>query len=169
MMNAASQSRRSRIVLIVGVDLDDTSEHLLRTVKELTRGVDEAEVHVVHVVPAETLNERLSEPILSPWHAEQDRSRVARWQIEQLCRAMDAGAGAHVVVHTPTGQPVEELARLARRFGADAIIVEAHEGRPADRRPFHKSVAAGLAQSAPCSVLTVRAHHPTAAPDAAAR
>jgi hypothetical protein len=27
---------------------------------------------------------------------------------------------------------------------------------------LHRSVAAGLAKSAPCSVLTVRAHHPVA-------
>jgi nucleotide-binding universal stress UspA family protein len=165
MATAASHSRANRIVLIVGIDLDDTSEHLLRTVKELTRGAAEAEVHIVHVVPAETLGERISEPLMSLGNAERERRRVARWQIERLCQAIEPGPTVHVVMHTPAGDPVAELGRLASRLGAGAIVIEAHEARVGASRLFHRSVAAGLAQSAPCSVLTVRAHRSDAATD----
>jgi nucleotide-binding universal stress UspA family protein len=160
MSATATPSTRNRIVLVVGVDLDDTSKHLLSTVKELTRGSDEAEVHVVHVVAPETFSERLAEPMKSPGVAERTRAQIAKWEIEQLCRDVVTGATAHVVVHTPAGRPVEELMRLAVEVGADAIVVEAHD-HAAPRGLLHRSVAAGLAKAAPCSVLTVRAHHPT--------
>ena len=164
MTAAASQGKKNRIVLIVGLDFDDTSEHLLRSVRALTRGADEAELHLVHVVHAETVSERISEPIASPWAGERGRVRIAQWEMERLCEAVDTGTAAHVVVHTPTGRPVAELTRLAREVGADAIVVEAHDQHPSGPRHFfHRSVAAGLARSAPCSVLTVRAHHPAAA------
>jgi nucleotide-binding universal stress UspA family protein len=163
MTAAVSQGTRNRIVLVVGLDLDDTSEHLLRSVRALTRGVDEAELHIVHVVPPETVNERLTEPMASPWSGERGRARIAQWEIERLCQVVDTGTVAHLFVHTPAGRPVPELTRLAREVGADAIVVEAHDQGSEPRRYFHRSVAAGLARTAPCSVLTVRAHHPVAA------
>jgi nucleotide-binding universal stress UspA family protein len=164
MTSLATQAERNRIVLVVGLDLADTSEHLLGTVRELTFGMAEAELHVVHVVPPETFQERMGEPLTSPGLAEHRRTQVAQWELERLCRAVVAGATVHVVVHTPAGRPVTELARVAREVGADAIVVEAHEHHTGARHLFHRSVAAGLAESAPCSVLTVRAHHPPAIP-----
>jgi nucleotide-binding universal stress UspA family protein len=59
-----------------------------------------------------------------------------------------------VVVHTPAGRPAEQIVRVARAVGADAIVVEAldhHTGA------FHRSTVAELARSAPCSVVTIRA------------
>jgi hypothetical protein len=38
-----------RVVLVPGVDVHDVSAHLLRTVRELTRGMDEAELHLARV------------------------------------------------------------------------------------------------------------------------
>jgi nucleotide-binding universal stress UspA family protein len=166
MTATANRSKGGRIVLVVGLeleDLDGTSEHLLSTVKELTRGTEQAEVHVVHVVAPETFNERLTEPVMSPGVAERSRVQVAQWEIERLCRAVIVGGGVRVFMHTPAGQPVPALARLAHDLGADAIVVEAHEHHTGARRLFHRSVAAGLARSATCSVLTVRAQHPVAA------
>jgi nucleotide-binding universal stress UspA family protein len=161
----ATRTKKSRIVLVVGLDLAETSEHLLGTVGELTHGVQEAELHVVHVVPPQTMKERMGEPVTSRGLAEGRRTQVAQWELERLCQAVVSGASVDIVVHTPAGRPVTELARLARRVGADAIIVEAHEHHSGARRFFHRSVAAGLARSASCSVLTVRAHHPAATPD----
>jgi nucleotide-binding universal stress UspA family protein len=162
MTSVATQRGRNRIVLVVGLDLADTSEHLLGTVRELTYGTAEAWLHVVHVVPPETFQERMGEPVTSVGLAEGRRTQVARWELEQLCQAVVAGVRVHIVVHTPAGRPVTELTRVAREVGADAIVVEAHEHHTGARHIFHQSVAAGLAKSAPCSVLTVRAQHPQA-------
>jgi nucleotide-binding universal stress UspA family protein len=46
----------------------------------------------------------------------------------------------------------DELARVARDTHADALVVEAHDGRPS---LFGKSLVARISKSAPCSVLTV--------------
>ena len=156
-----NQAKKNRIVLVVGLDLGDTSQYLLRTVRELTRGADEAELHLVHAVPPETFTERLTEPLTAQGIAERTRAQIAHWEIERLCNGLMTGAVAHIIVHTPVGEPIEQLRRLAGRVGADAIVVEAHEGAGV-KHVFHRSVAAGLAKSAPCSVLTVRAHHPIA-------
>ena len=66
-MSEQPSSEPTRIVLVVGVDLSDVSEHLrLTKARDLVRTVDIAELHVVHVVRPEPLRERLSEPVLSP-------------------------------------------------------------------------------------------------------
>ena len=88
MSSVATRPRRNRIVLVVGLDLADTSEHLLGTVRELTHGSSEAELHVVHVVPPETFQERLGEPVMSQGLAERRRTEVAQWELERgNCRA----------------------------------------------------------------------------------
>ena len=120
MASAVIQPRENRIVLVVGLDADDPSDHLLGTVRELTRGSDEAELHVVHVVPRETLcgSTRLS------GIAHRTPVQIARCEVERLCQAFVTGTSGHIVVHTPAGQPVEQLSRLAGQLGADAIVVE---------------------------------------------
>jgi hypothetical protein len=53
-MSAQAQDQHpSRIVIVVGVDLSNVSEHLLEQTRTLIRPVDEAEVHVVRVVRPE--------------------------------------------------------------------------------------------------------------------
>ncbi len=120
MASAAIQPRESRIVLVVGLDVDDPSDHLLGTVRELTRGSDEAELHVVHVVPREWLGgpTRLSGIV------ERTPVQVARYEVERLCRAFVAGTSGHIVIHAPDSQPMAQLARLAGLLGADAVVVE---------------------------------------------
>lgn len=106
-MNAgATESGEKRIVLVVGVDADDTSENLRHAVHVLTRGADEAELHLVRFGTATA-------------------HRFARRQIEGLCRAIDPRATSHVVVHTPASHELAGVARLARQLAADAIIIEA--------------------------------------------
>ena len=101
----AAESGEKRIVLVVGINADDTSESLRHAVHVLTRGADEAEVHLVRFGTA-----------VAP--------RFARRQIEGLCRAIDPRATSHVVVHAPASQELAGVARLARRLRADAIVIE---------------------------------------------
>jgi dihydrodipicolinate synthase/N-acetylneuraminate lyase len=105
MSAGAVESGGKRIVLVVGVNAEDTSESLRHAVHVLTRGADEAEVHLVRFGTAVA-------------------HRFARRQIEGLCRAIDPRATSHVVVHTPASQELAGVARLARRLRADAIVIE---------------------------------------------
>jgi nucleotide-binding universal stress UspA family protein len=147
-----------RLVLLVGIDLTEVSEHLLMTTRRLIGSGEDVVLHVVHVVHKESLQTRLNEPITSPPTDSAEsvgHVAAARFELEALCRRVVDGSKAEVIVHTPVGDPSDELARIAREIGASIVVVEAHD-RPWRARLFHRSVAARIGREAPCSVLTVR-------------
>jgi nucleotide-binding universal stress UspA family protein len=154
-MSEQARRERSRIVLVVGVDLSDVSEHLLAKTRDLVRSVDEVELHVVHVVHPESLRERL----VMPGQGLETRAQMeaARWQLDRLCETIAQSSRVRSLVHTPVGHAADELTRIARDVHADVVVIEAHDRtRPPMRRAFHRSVVARIAQIAPCSVLTIR-------------
>lgn len=165
-MTEQPSSEPSRIVLVVGVDLSEVSEHLLTKARDLVRAVDIAELHVVHVVRPEPLRERLAEPVLSPEGPGTKALREsAHWELERLCRSIVGESGAKWTIHVPVGPPADTLARVARLVNADVIVIEAHEHTWV-HRAFHRSIVARVARNAPCSVLTLRApRQPVAAKD----
>lgn len=148
----------SRAVLVVGVDLTDVSEHLVRTARALARTVDEADIHFVHVVPPPPLTLVPSDVLLATTLDGDDRVDEARAALEDMCASVADDVRVKIFVHTPIGRPFDALAEIARRVNANLIVVEAHDHtrESALRRAFHRSVAARLARSGPCSVLTVR-------------
>jgi|SRR5580693_6344844 nucleotide-binding universal stress UspA family protein len=168
-MNADSQGQKpSHIRLVVGVDLSDVSEHLLEQTRSLIRPVDEAEVHLVHVVHPDPLREQIERPIHSPDIGARSHIEYAKWELQRLCGALALGPRTRVHVNTPVGDAAEELTRIATEVGADMVVVEAHEHDASEpRRAFHRSVVARIASTAPCTVLTIRRPQPDAAEPAA--
>lgn len=154
-MNEEANHTPSHAVVVVGVDLSDVSPHLLSNARDLVRTVDEAELHVVHVVRPESLRERLAEPVHSVHSSERAQIVSAQWQLQRLCETIVQGCGAKWFVHTPVGDAPHQLTELARRVGADVIVVEAH-AHPSRARLFHRSAVARIYQDAPCSVLAIR-------------
>jgi len=154
-MNDTNTLQPTRIVLVVGVDLSDVSEHLLTRARDLVRSVELAELHVVHVVRPEPLRAWLTEPLHAEGVTTRATTQAAHFELERMCESIVRGSRAKWRVHTPVGQPADQLTRVARSVGADVIVVEAHEH---SRRPrvFHRSVIGRIAQTAPCSVLTIR-------------
>jgi nucleotide-binding universal stress UspA family protein len=150
----SQQPSRSRIVVVVAVDLSDVSEHLLSQARDLVRSVDDPELHVVHVVRPESLRERLTEPVGSGHTAEQALVVSARFELERLCETIVQGSGARWIVHTPVGHPAEEVTQVAGQVGADIIVLESHPH--ARHRVFHRSLVARIVRTAPCSVLAIR-------------
>lgn len=157
-MNAYSENEQpSRIVLVVGVDLTNVGEHLLAQTRALVRPVDEAEVHVVHVVPPEPPYLRLVRP-----RDDQDAGAVhevgrAQSVLERLSNCLADNPRMRVIVHTPVGAAADELARIAEEVGAHILVIEAHEHEGKPRlRLFRRSVADSIASAAPCTVLTIR-------------
>jgi nucleotide-binding universal stress UspA family protein len=154
MSNAANDTKFSRIVLVVGVDLSELSEHVLTTAHNLVRAMDEAELHLVHVVHREGVTQLLAEPIRSPGMIERANAEGARWELERLRDSVLLGSHVRVVVHTPVGNAADELARIASEVDADVIVVEAHHAGA--RWGFHRSIVARISKIAPCSVLALR-------------
>jgi nucleotide-binding universal stress UspA family protein len=145
----------SHIVVVVGVDLSDVSEHLLQTTRDLVRPVDEPELHIVHVVRREPLPSRLAVPLQSMHVAERANLESANWELERLCRSILGEGRGRVTVHTPVGNAADELIAVATEVQANVIVIEAHE-RPGRRHLLGRSVVARIAARAPCSVLALR-------------
>jgi nucleotide-binding universal stress UspA family protein len=156
-----------RLVVVVGVDLTDVSEHLMVTARNLVHSARDAELHVVHVVPPEALSLRLAEPLGSFGIADRAQVEAAQWQLQRLCDDIVRAANVRAVVHTPVGSAARELLRIASDVRANVIVVEAHERRGL-RRALHRSLVARVARSAPCSVLAIHRRVPTSADKGAA-
>jgi nucleotide-binding universal stress UspA family protein len=155
-MTAYSQSQQpSRIVLVVGVDMSNVSEHLLAQTRALIRPVDEAEVHVVHVVRPEPPLLRLVRPRDAKDAGVVYEVENAQWALERLSESLVHSPQTRVIMHTPVGSAPGELTRIAAEVGADLIVIEAHENGGAHRM-FHRSVMDQIARTAPCTVLTIR-------------
>jgi nucleotide-binding universal stress UspA family protein len=144
------------MVLVVGVDLSEISEHLMAQTRALIRNVDMAEVHVVHVVHPEPFPQRIAHsnsPLFARANAEHATSELRR-----LCDHFGQGARAgraDVYLHTPTGDAATEILEVASRANADIVVVEAHDR--SRRRVWHRSLLARLVRNAPCTVLAIRA------------
>jgi nucleotide-binding universal stress UspA family protein len=142
------------MVVVVGVDLSDVSEHLMARARDLVSRVDDPELHIVHVMTGPlswvSVGSTLPSAIAVTSHAEE-----ARQDLQALCVAVLEGSRARVIVHTPVGRAADEITRIAREVGADVIVVEVHD-RHRMRRGLHHSLVADIARSAPCSVLALR-------------
>jgi universal stress protein A len=153
MIEAREGEARSHMVVVVGVDLSDVSKHVLMTARDLVRSIDDAELHVVHVVEPPPFGHFVLESLRpTDLSARADRDLVRR-QLEGFCESSLPGSRERVVLHTPVGRPADELSRVARETAADIIVVEVHD-HPI--RVFHHAVVARLARNAPCSVLAIR-------------
>ena len=167
-----TETRTDKIVLVVGVDLSDLSEHLVRTTRGLLGSGENAEIHLVHVLTPQYMpNEVMTAlPALGP--SARVAAARAEERIEVLARELAAITAANVECYVAMGDPAAEIITIAERVAADVIVIEAH-GRHGLRRIFHRSVAARLARDAPCSVLTIRprgtqsVHPPPPEPEAA--
>lgn len=166
-MSESSTPNPTRIVLVVGVDLSDVSEHLLAKARDLVRSVELAELHVVHVVRPESFRERLTEPLHTEGVTTRATTEAAHFELERLCETIVSGSPAKWTVHTPVGRTAHELTRIARDVGADVIVIEAHE-HAYRARVFHRSVVGRISQMADCSVLTIRPPRRAAASTVAA-
>lgn len=145
---------RSHMVVVVGVDLSDVSEHLMARARDLVGHVDDPELHLVHVMrgplPWVPVDQMLPSLV-----AMAPRAEEAKRDLQALCDAILEGSPARVILHTPVGRAPDEITRIAREVGADVIVVEVHEHHGM-RRLFHHSVVARIARNGPCSVLAIR-------------
>ncbi len=145
----------SHIAVVVGIDLGPESAHLLAQTRDLVRTVDEAEIHVVHVVRPETALLRSARPDDAKDAGVVHEVARARAILETLCAPLMDRTGS-VEVHTPIGDAAPELARVATTVGADILVVEAHERHRGPWGALHRSTVDQITGVAPCTVLAIR-------------
>ena len=135
-------------------DFSDPSRGALSAAVEMAREFSAA-LLLVHVVPA--FPPIGGDPNVSfrvPEYEEALR-RDAREKLDALVmRLHDAGVWPEYTLGE--GDSGREIARIAREWGADVIVISTH-GATGWRHALFGSVAERVVQLAPCPVLTVRA------------
>jgi nucleotide-binding universal stress UspA family protein len=127
-----------------------------------TRALAEArqnrgELVLVHVLAPVVPIAAAGEGYLSPAVYEQMRASARSWAQKQLDRLLAKAKTAKVRARGVLLEGVahEQIGRAAKRQRADLIVMGTH-GRTGMARFFLGSVAARVAATAPCPVLTVR-------------
>jgi nucleotide-binding universal stress UspA family protein len=115
------------------------------------------ELVLVHVLAPVIPMAGVGEGYLAPSVYEQMSKSAHAWAQKQLDRLLAKARTARVRARglLVEGVAHEQIARVARRQRADLIVIGTH-GRTGVARFFLGSVAARVAATAPCPVLTVR-------------
>lgn len=115
-------------------------------------------LYLVHVVP-------LAPSIVSESVLMDDRGR-AHNALQRLAAQLPAAQSRVIIVRF--GNPAREITSLARRIGADLIVMGTH-GRTMMARLFQGSIAEKVIAHAPCPVLALPPDAVAEAPDAASQ
>ncbi len=116
-----------------------------------------SELILVHVLAPVIPAAGASEGYLSPSVYEQMSKSARAWAQKQMDRLLAKANAARVRARGTLLEGVahEQIVRAAKRHRADLIVMGTH-GRTGVARFFLGSVAARVAATAPCPVLTVR-------------
>jgi nucleotide-binding universal stress UspA family protein len=133
----------------------DTSRRALEAARDLTKGLADGELHVVHVIP----------PLRGPLGpgdfasgAEVELLQAierASKELGEVCADAQKGIPARVQGHVRVGDADREIVQLASDIAADLVVVGTH-GRSGIERVLLGSVAEQVVRRAPCAVLTVK-------------
>jgi nucleotide-binding universal stress UspA family protein len=151
-------------LILVGIDYSTASELALQRALELADAHPNAELHVVHVLPAfETPpsadaagDENMDEVSVDPQAYQQLQTYVAvslaafeKQRQGVPCKPIN------VVSHLRVHAPAQEIAQLASDLEADLVVVGMY-GRSNITRFLLGSVAESVTRLAPCPVLVYR-------------
>ncbi len=141
--------------ILVPTDLSDCSRVAFRTAETLARSIG-AHLVVVHVNPAGGPMVAYDE-VLRRLESEEYRKKFD----ETLHHLRSKEGRVNVEYQVVQGDPVEQILKLAKETGADAIVIGTH-GRGGLMHVLLGSVAEKLLRQAPCAVVAVRMPRPKA-------
>jgi nucleotide-binding universal stress UspA family protein len=130
--------------LLVGVTFSEEGRHALEAAARISRRIPECMLHVLHVVPAPGVATAPREPMT-----------VLRDYVGETFAALGGVGGVTVAIELRRGDPVDELATLAREIAADLVVLGSDRGHRAswDKAPTAERL--GDAMSCPL-VVTAR-------------
>lgn len=144
--------------IVVGVDFSETGDLALREAMRSARERFHSEIHVVHVVTEDEVEDADGVTDL-----ERESDAVAKIPARVWDRVWGVGKGTpeglphlQVAVHVRLGPPAAAIHQVAIDYDADLIVVGTH-GRRGIRKLMLGSVAAELVEKARCSLMVVRA------------
>ena len=151
-------------LILVGIDYSTASDLALERALELAAAQPNAELHVVHVIPALDVLSSEEAPhaqdmdmpsIDTPEHKRLKTYVAASIQAFEKEHNGTARRPARVFSHLRVYAPAHEIAQLASDLQADLVVVGMH-GRGGVTRFLLGSVAENVTRLAPCPVLVVR-------------
>src|SRR5450631_742696 len=152
-------------VVVVGMDFSDLANRALREAIELACRRNDAEVHVLSVVPGPNLDPQYQVPAYAIATNQDDNLEGAierlRAHVQAEFEAFDEGladrphgGSLRVVSHARVDSPVLGIVQLAADLAADLIVVGTH-GRQGIARALMGSVAESTVRHAHCPVLVI--------------
>jgi nucleotide-binding universal stress UspA family protein len=141
--------------ILVATDFSEPANVAVAYGRDLARQYD-ATLHVIHVIENATAYYG-SEGGFALADVERHIERSAREELDALIASNGDGRLDVVAVVTRASNIAHAITEYARDHGIDLVIVGTH-GRGAVSRFLMGSVAERVVRSAPCPVLTVRAH-----------
>lgn len=138
--------------ILLATDFEPPSEEAARRAAALV-AADGSALTLAHVVDVDAWRGAATgAEFADPVHLQAGREAAAK-ALAEFNRKHLAGRADETV---RTGTPRDELAKLAAELGADLLVVGTHGGGLIERALLG-SVAEGVVEAAPCSVLVVRA------------
>ncbi|MFW6051677.1 MAG: universal stress protein [Myxococcota bacterium] len=143
--------------IVAGVDGTELGNLAAVQAFDLARDRPSAEVHAIHVVTEEELEDAAGK---SRFEKQDEVLRTLPhelWErLERLAREMHQPPGElRVLVHVRFGRPADTIHQVAVDYDGDIIVVGTH-GRRGMERVVLGSVAESLVRTARCPVLVVR-------------
>ncbi|OWY68687.1 universal stress protein [cyanobacterium TDX16] len=135
--------------ILVALDGSEIQERVIQSLEELQLQPT-TKVVLAHVVPAV----ELSQEVVS------DRPQAVAeglpyLQVEKQLQSYQARLSGESIIELVTGDPAEEIIRLANIYQADLIAIGSR-GLTGVRRIIQGSVSSQVVENAPCSVLVVK-------------
>lgn len=136
--------------VLVAIDNSGLAENVLQAV-DLLQLEPQSKVVLVHVVSATASD---FEMLVDRPHAQGDE--VPYREVEKLLQYYQEQLSCESELEIVSGDPAEEIVRLANIYQADLIAIGCR-GLTGVKRILEGSVSAEVVAEAPCSVLVVRA------------
>lgn len=135
--------------ILVALDGSEIQERVIQSLEELQLQPT-TKVVLAHVVPAV----ELSQEVVS------DRPQAVAeglpyLQVEKQLQSYQAKLSGESIIEIVTGDPAEEIIRLANIYQADLIAIGSR-GLTGVKRIIQGSVSSQVVENAPCSVMVVK-------------
>lgn len=135
--------------ILVALDDTEMAEKVIQTLHELVLPQD-CKVILSHVFP--TSESQMELPADRP-HPESPA--LSYLQVEKQLKSYQDKLSVHSELELVTGDPAEEIIRLANIYKADLIVIGSR-GLTGMTRIVKGSVSSQVVEEAPCSVLVVK-------------
>ncbi|MFQ4142964.1 universal stress protein [Chlorogloeopsis sp. ULAP02] len=135
--------------ILVALDASEIADRVIETLHELVLAKD-SKVILCHVFPPPE-----SEMELSADRPHPDSPALSSLQVEKQLQFYQTQLPVESEIELVSGDPAEEIIRLANIYKADLIVIGSR-GLTGVNRIVQGSVSSQVVEEAPCSVLVVK-------------